>query len=87
VKRVDVRTYPKFHHPHNARHFVKTVQPQATSGFCSYIPEHHETAEIPNGNTAIPFQVGETVYQLRCREGSHLKVFTSLDDEMFAVGL
>jgi len=52
-----------------ARHFAKTVQLAAMSGFCRYIPEHHETAEIRNGNAAILFEVGEILYQLRSREG------------------
>jgi len=68
VKRVDVRTYPKFHQVVTSRK-KKSVQPAATSGFCRYIPEHRETAEIRNGNAAILFEVGEILYQLRSREG------------------
>lgn len=85
MKRVDVRTYRKCHQLVTLR--KKKVQPAATSGFCWYIPEHHETAEIVNGNAAILFEVGEILYQLRSREGKHLKVFTSLDDGMFAISL
>jgi hypothetical protein len=67
MKRVDVRTYRKCHQLVTLR--KKKVQPAATSGFCWYIPEHHETAEIVNGNAAILFEVGEILYQLRSREG------------------